>query len=544
MHAAPAQKEIKLRDYQHDAVAVSFEHLVTRVNRGGLIELPTGGGKTVIFADFIRRLREQGLTALVLTHLDTLVTQTQVQLERITGEQIGIVKGRAEDWYPITIASVPTLGRERRLASAPKFDVVVVDEAHHAAADQYQRIFDHMPDAHILGVTATPFRLDEKSLSIFGTEPIYIKTLLDMIEEGWLIKPFAVQVGIDLHLERYKKNRSGDYSDADMAKAVMIAGPRTIADAWLEHAVDRKTIVFVPSVELIHLTVEAFRDKGIDVGGIHGGTEKKERARTLKALHKGSRLDGIQVLVNCGVLQEGFDEPSVECIVIARPTMSQAYYIQMVGRGLRPDYEKALRTQNAEQDCLVLDLVDSTEDHDLACIADLVGVTRKELAEADGDVIVAASRGRKVKEIERERTRVIDLFASSTTVWLASQSTPGTFAAPTKNGTIVLSTRQDQSVIAAVGWGHPRNLDVQVIGEYGDIEVAMESVASMIDDRLGGKAEAWRAKKASPKMRAFARHLGLRLKRNANADQVSRQIDGYRARRIVVHLIEKGMIDG
>jgi superfamily II DNA or RNA helicase len=324
--------------------------------RRPLIALPTGCGKTVIFAALIAR---RGGTALVVAHRDELLRQAADKLavaDPALGLSVGFVAAERDDvGAPVVVASVQTLARARRLQRIPRhFDTVVIDEAHHASAASYRRVVDHVdPSPLILGVTATPQRSDRQQLGDVWQQVVYQRGIAEMIRAGYLADVRGVRVGLQANLDEVAQSGGDFQADALGAALEEASAPRHVLAAYRQHATGRKTLVFVPTVALAHRVARVFRDSGIAAEPLDGTTPTEQRRAILDRLRAGDT----RVCVNVAVLSEGFDEPSVDCVIVATPTRSQVKYIQCVGR--------ALRTFPGKQDCLVIDVVGVSERLDL-----------------------------------------------------------------------------------------------------------------------------------------------------------------------------------
>ena len=358
---------ITLRPYQEEAIAAVDEAHARGVRRP-LVTLPTGCGKTLVFSTVIRR--RQG-TALILAHRDELLKQAADKLRTVApelGVSIGFVRGSSDDVHaPIVIASVQTLARARRLQRLPKtFRTVVVDEAHHATAPSYRRVLDHVDADLAVGFTATPERNDGSSLNDVWDEVVYGRSILDMIQAGYLCDLRGVRIRLaDLDLSHVKVTH-GDYQAEQLGEALRHAhAPEQTAAALLKHAPDRKSLVFCPTVDLARQTADAMRQAGIATAHLSGETSEAERAEILRDLHS----DRLQAIANVDVLTEGYDNPAIDCVAIAAPTRSRIAYVQRVGRGLR--------LHPGKRDCLVLDLVGVTDDLSLQSLPVLFSL-RKE----------------------------------------------------------------------------------------------------------------------------------------------------------------------
>jgi len=226
----------------------------------------------------------------------------------------------------------------------------VVDEAHHAIADSYLRVLDGFAGTPMIaGFTATPERADSKILGDVWDKIVYSRTILEMISAGYLCDLKAKQVRLkDLDLGEVRI-RQGDYDAGDLGAAMELANaPEHIVRAYHEYAYGRKAICFLPTVALAEEVNLAFVEANIDSYIVTGDDVVGDRRETLKAFSRG----GASVISNCAVLTEGYDEPSVNCIIIARPTKSRPFYTQMIGRGTR--------RHPGKEDCLILDMVGAT----------------------------------------------------------------------------------------------------------------------------------------------------------------------------------------
>jgi superfamily II DNA or RNA helicase len=356
-----------LRPYQEEAIAAVERALGDGVRRP-LIVLPTGTGKTICFATLIAR---RGGSALVLAHRDELLRQAAEKLaiaDPTLALGVGFVAAARDDVNaPVVVASVQTLAHARRLRRLPRhFDTVVVDEAHHASARSYRRILAHLDRSPlILGVTATPQRSDRQQLGDVWEQIVYQRGIAEMIRAGYLADVRGVRVGLDANLDRVAQS-GGDF-DADALGAALeqASAPRHVLAAHRAHAAGRRTLVFAPTVALAHAMARAFREGGTPAEALDGTTPLQQRHAILARLRDGET----QVIANVAVLSEGFDEPSVNCIVMATPTRSQVKYAQCVGR--------ALRTFPGKDDCLVIDVVGVSDQLDLQTLPRLFHLSQQ-----------------------------------------------------------------------------------------------------------------------------------------------------------------------
>ena len=355
---------LPLRPYQHDALSAVEDGLTRGVKRP-LIVLPTGTGKTQVFASLIAK---RGGSALVLAHRDELLRQAAgkiAQADPTLALGVGFVQAERDDTgAPVVVASVQTLARRSRLNRLPhRFDTVVVDEAHHAGARSYRRILEHLePSPLILGVTATPQRADGR-LGDVWQQIVFQRGIAEMIGAGYLADVRGVRVGLE-HIDLAAVAQAGGDFDPDALGDALEAadGPAHVLAAYRQHAEGRKTVVFVPTVALAHRMAGVFTEAGVAAEALDGATPGDQRRGILDRLRTGDT----RVAVNVAVLSEGWDEPSIECVVVATPTRSPVKYTQIAGRGLR--------TFPGKRDCLIIDVVGVTDRLDLQTMPRLFGL--------------------------------------------------------------------------------------------------------------------------------------------------------------------------
>jgi superfamily II DNA or RNA helicase len=350
---------LDLRGYQKEAI----QAIRTRYQQGAhrqLLVLPTGTGKTVVFAELARQLDRP---TLILAHREELLTQAREKFEIIwPGVRIGTVMAEVNELdADVVVASVPTLSRPQRLNQVPvgRFGLVVVDEAHHVMAPTYRAIVDYlglMADeppgkALLLGVTATPMRHDKQGLARVFQEVVFERSIREMVQSGHLANLKGVRVTTSVDLSGVK-SADGDFVEQDLA-AVINTDNRNqlIVQAYQEKAAGRKALAFTASVAHAKDLADAFMVAGIPAAAVYGEMPEADRREVLQAFRRGE----IQVVTNKNVLTEGYDEPSVTCLLMARPTQSSGLYLQMLGRGTRLFFGK--------QDCLVLDVADIHSRH-------------------------------------------------------------------------------------------------------------------------------------------------------------------------------------
>lgn len=297
-----------------------------------LLVLPTGTGKTIVFSKIIEELVRRGERVLVMAHRGELLEQAADKLEHATGLGCAVEKAQESclgSFFRVTVGSVQTLMQPKRLAlfSESYFDTIIVDEAHHCAADSYQRILDHFKDAKVLGVTATPDRADMKNLGTVFDSLAFEYTLPKAIREGYLSKIKAQTIPLQLDL-RSVGVQAGDFKTSELGSAL---DPylEQIAEEMRTYCKGRKTVVFLALVKTSQKFTDLLNERGIKAVEVNGSSE--DRKEILQDFDAGK----YDVLCNSMLLTEGWDCPSVDCIVILRPTKSRSLYCQMVGRGTR-----------------------------------------------------------------------------------------------------------------------------------------------------------------------------------------------------------------
>nr|DAO88767.1 MAG TPA: Chromatin remodeling complex ATPase [Caudoviricetes sp.] len=351
---------MELRPYQKEAKdAVINEWAEGRQKT--LIVLPTGTGKTIVFAKITEECVRKGNRVLILAHRGELLEQAADKIQSATGLRCATEKAEESclgSWYRITVGSVQSLMRENRLSKFPPdyFNNIIIDEAHHCISDSYQRILSHFIGADVLGVTATPDRGDMQNLGQVFDSLAYEYTLPKAIKEGYLSPIKALTIPLTLDLTGVS-TQAGDFKASDIDTAL---DPYLyqIADEMLKYCKDRKTVVFLPLIK----TSQKFRDilnsKGFSAAEVNGNSDT--RAEILDDFDKGK----YNVLCNSMLLTEGWDCPSVDCVIVLRPTKVRGLYCQMVGRGTR--------LAPGKDHLLLLDFLWHTERHELCRPANLI----------------------------------------------------------------------------------------------------------------------------------------------------------------------------
>lgn len=350
----------ELRPYQQqarDRIHAEWDAGHTRT----LLVLPTGTGKTIVFASVAADQVRAGDRVLILAHRGELLEQAADKLQRSTGLVSAVEKAEStclDSWFRVVVGSVQTLQRTARLERFPQdyFGTIIIDEAHHAITDGYRRILDYFSGAKVLGVTATPDRGDMRNLGEVFDSLAYEYKLTDAIKEGYLCRIMAQTIPLKLDITDVGFT-SGDYSLGQLGTAL---DPylEQIAAEMAQRCKGRKTVVFLPLIK----TSQKFRDLlnayGFRAAEVNGQSE--DRREVLADFDAGK----YNVLCNSMLLTEGWDCPSVDCVVVLRPTKVRSLYSQMVGRGTRLSPGKT--------DLLLLDFLWMTDKHELCRPADLV----------------------------------------------------------------------------------------------------------------------------------------------------------------------------
>ncbi|HEX7451567.1 MAG TPA: DEAD/DEAH box helicase [Polyangiaceae bacterium] len=374
-----------LRPYQREAIDAVLAARRSGVRRM-LVCLPTGAGKTVIFSELARLARRQ---VLVLAHREELLSQAQGKLEQaLQGVHVVAIE-RAAERAPVDakvlVCSIRSLHEERlaQVIHGRDFGLVIYDECHHAAADDNLRVlsqlgvFDSAWSGTLLGFTATTARGDGKGLDAIFERIVYSRPLPDLIDDGYLspLRGFRVSTAADLT----RLSTTGfDFREDELSEAVDIEERNAlVARSIQELARDRRTIAFCVTVNHARNLCRSLNALGVPAGIVHGALPGPERARALVDFRAGTT----QVLCNVAVLTEGFDDPGVSCIAMARPTRSEGLYAQCVGRGTR--------LHPGKKDCLILDFVD-TSSLSLCSLPSLFGVPRD--LDLRGEDVSAARR--------------------------------------------------------------------------------------------------------------------------------------------------------
>lgn len=368
--------------------------------RKTLLVLPTGCGKTVVFSSVTENQVNKGHRVLIMAHRGELLDQAADKLKEASGLDSVLEKAESTSlgsFLPVTVGSVQSLAQEKRLARFPNnyFQDIIVDEAHHCLSDSYKRVLDHFPDANILGVTATPDRGDMKNLGEFFDSKAYEYSMTKAIREGYLCPIKAQMIPLELDIADVGIS-SGDFSAGGIGHALE-PYLHQIASEMANYCRGRKTVVFLPLIATSQKFCAMLNDAGLHAAEVNGNSD--DRSQVLADFEAGK----YDVLCNSMLLIEGWDCPSVDCIVVLRPTKIRSLYQQMVGRGMRLSPGKT--------ELLLLDFLWMTERHDLCRPSELISkdeaiakkIDERMVEDTDGfDLIEAEEQAERDILAERE----------------------------------------------------------------------------------------------------------------------------------------------
>jgi superfamily II DNA or RNA helicase len=378
--ASLRQAGFELRPYQREAVEAIIKGFVRRQR----VVAPTGSGKTLLFARVAEHY--QPLRTLVLAHREELLEQARDKILKATGIVAGI---EAAERYasldaPIVIASIPSLHEQRRRRFSPDhFALIVVDEAHHALAESWQRVLGYFEDARVLGVTATPDRGDKRLLGDYFENVAAETTLIDLIRDGYLARVRVKTIPLQIDI-RGVHSVAGDYSADELGHAIE-PYLEQIADVIAADYATRKTLCFLPLCPLSERFAFLCRERGIAAEHVQGTSP--DRPDVIQRLRTGETT----LVSNAMLLTEGFDEPSIDCIIPLRPTKIRSLYAQQIGRGTR--------LHPGKDHLQVLDFLWITHRHDLIRPPVLIAKDEEEAKAlgGDGDLLDRAEKYRQKK---------------------------------------------------------------------------------------------------------------------------------------------------
>lgn len=353
------QNDITLRDYQQLAKEDIFDkwNLFDNI----LYQMPTGTGKTRLFTSIIRDINIWGLRhninfrILIIAHRSELIEQSSRSLDKYRikhGVLAGTMKDKRDLTQAIQVASIQTITHPANqcLIEDLKFDFIIIDEAHHAVASSYQKLWEFCPDAKKLGVTATPWRMNNNGFAQIFDAYIPSMSIKEFIQKGWLAtyQYYSIPISSEL-LKSIDSIREfdieGDYKNSALAEVCDTLKIRAqLYDSYAKNALGKKGIIYSISREHSEHICSQYQSHGVSIENIDSKTPAKVREAVINVFKNGE----IDIIVNVDIFSEGFDCPDIEFIQLARPTKSLVKYIQQVGRGLR---------KNGDKRCIILDNV-------------------------------------------------------------------------------------------------------------------------------------------------------------------------------------------
>lgn len=526
-----------LRPYQVTGAEFCFDRWSEGARRVAVV-LPTGTGKTHIIAELVRRWIAEGRQpsrVLVLAHRDELIKAARKKIAPwLPGHNIGIIKGTQNGALaPIVIGSVQTLRSARRRAHLVDVGLIIIDECHHAAAQSYIDILAHFgaidppgapprerrpTDALAAGFTATLMRSDGAQLADIWPEVTRPLSFQEAVALGYLVPPRTFHIYVaDLDLSRVKKNR-GDYADGDLGRAVGASlAPDAIIRAYRKHCDGLPALGFAPTVALAEEMAQHFVDNGYRSACVSGKTtlgvedvpDPETRCGRIELFRRGE----LDILWNCGVFTEGTDLPRIRAILLMRPTKSQGLFIQMVGRGARPDPD------NPEKDeFILLDLVGASQDMTLSASVDMLGEPVKLKTPKDGADEVEEGEDEpeprpEPAPVDRRSGKLtseeVDIFGRSRLAWSTTEL--GTWFLRLRDGYVALAPGVAPGTYDVVRMGEGFGNSRYVAMGFTSLADAMRQaeVALSLRDRMPVKRDArWRAG-SSAGLAARARQLGI-----------------------------------
>ena len=353
------QKDFTLRDYQQLAKEKIFDKWNSVDNI--LYQMPTGTGKTRLFTSIIRDINVWGLRhniiyrILIIAHRSELIEQSSCSLKKYHikhGILAGTMKDKRDLTQAIQVASIQTITHQsnRCIIEDLQFDFIIIDEAHHATANSYQKLWEFCPNSKKLGVTATPWRMNNSGFSKIFDSYIPSMSIKEFIQKGWLApyQYYSIPNNSDIikSIESIREfDIDGDYKNSALIKVFDTSKIRAqLYDSYAKNALGKKGIIYSISREHSEHICAQYRTRNVKIENIDSKTPTKQRENIIKAFKDGD----IDIIVNVDIFSEGFDCPDIEFIQLARPTKSLVKYIQQVGRGLR---------KNGNKRCVILDNV-------------------------------------------------------------------------------------------------------------------------------------------------------------------------------------------
>ncbi len=555
---------IVLRGYQTECVDYFAAARAAGAKRVPAV-LSTGAGKTMIFTHpaFLDSTLNAGKRVLIIAHSDELIEQAAKKARLANPRRrVGIVKAQLNQCTAeIVVASVQTMRNAKRREAVRNVGLVVIDECHHSAAASYLAVIEHYKDAFIAGFTATFARGDKKKLSAVWEVPeagVFSRDILYFIRRGYLLDVAGKRIVVpDFDMSRVRQS-AGDYRDGDIAEELeRTFAPEIIAQQYAEHATGRKGIAFWPLVDTAYHGAKAFNEAGIRSEVIHGELPKQERRALLQRLHSGET----RVVHGVGVLTEGWDDPTVDVCVIARPTRSAGLYQQMAGRVLRPNLEIPAAKRGK---ALILDVVGAAAQHDLRSLIDLSPerALNRDLADDGESLLEISDQWEELREQEGgSAPEFVEDYDGPAAVLDFDPLGRASLWSKTPGGTYFMSAGSvAYAFLVPSVAGEPSHWDVALCSkpargvapwakgtEYVDLpmDIALAEAEELAHEvgghgakALAGRKSAWRKAEPTPSQVAMARGLGIATD-GMTKGQVSEAIDAHKAARRLDPLVAK-----
>lgn len=517
---------LSLRDYQQEALQSILKEYQAGITRQ-LVALPTGTGKTILFAALAR---EMNRPTLIIAHREELLQQARDKMLMLWPEaDIGLIKAeRNEIDHQILIASIQTISRPRRLQELKErgLSLLIIDEAHHSAAGTYQRVIKELgfmgtdPGRLFVGVTATPSRGDKIGLDSVFQKVVYQRSLPTMIRAGYLSDLKAIRVKAETDLKGIH-TRAGDFAPGELEAAINTTERnRIIVASFKQYAEGRRAAAFCAGVQHAQDLAECFNQADIKAAAVWGAMDPQERRSTLHAYEQGE----IQVLTNCEILTEGWDSPATNCLLMARPTKSSPLYMQMIGRGTR--------TYPGKEDCLIIEF--TANRHDIATLGGLTGLPIRNKQTVLQAMQEEQEKREQTTKTEAKATRVIakefDILDRSSFRWHQAGKDWRLPIAPKR----YIQLREEEPgkyavALAADGIGF-LNLADGVL-PFGYAQGVAEDYARQNAQGFARKDAKWAAKPATLKQAKLLTKLRIKFDPGINRVEAAKLIDEELARR-------------
>ncbi len=520
---------ITLREYQTEAIAANLKRRTEGITRQ-LVSLPTGTGKTVIFAALAKQLDTR---TLIIAHREELINQAVDKCHMVWPEaEIGVVM--AENDEPdkqLVVGSVQSCCRDNRLDRLREqdFKLLIIDEAHHAPADTYRKIIEELgfmagnPDKLLLGFTATAARSDKVGLDNVFQEIVFERSIATMIKAGYLADLRGIKVKTKTDLTGVTV-RHGDFAEGELANVVNTpARNRVVVKAYLKYAADKKAVAFTANVQHAMDLANEFTAAGIRASAVCGAMSKEERRDKLQAFTTGE----LPVLTNCNLLTEGFDEPAIAAILMTKPTKSNVVYTQAVGRGTR--------LYPGKSECMVLDFCDTGAG--ICTLGALAGLSLEDMPSGQSiREAVAAAETRAAEQAQANAAihttaTTFDLLEQSRFVWVPIQG--GHFRLTADKG-LYIYLKNTGSGKYSIGL----TTDTELIEMLSDMELPLGYAQGLSEDWakrnantvFADKNAGWRGYLPTESQLAMLASYGIKPKPNITRGEASDLISAHKAK--------------